>query len=390
MSPLAPGIVLGSAHTLGAIDAVCRLERADTERSGSSSVILRNDSYDRIMTIRNGSASPSTIAMVALLLVAPLAACVTPAADPAPRTFVVPGDVLTVEKPSAAPPPRVDGSVVTPDGRTRSYHAYVPDSVETGPDATTVPLLLAFHGGGGSGTQFQRNAGFAQLAEANGFIVVYPDGVGTGPDETRTRTWNAGICCGAATRNNVDDVTFVRTLIDKLEDSYPIDPNRVFATGHSNGAMLTYRLACELSDRVSAIAVQAGALSPNGCKPAHPVSVLHIHGTDDPNVPISGGVGPNSVAGVDFPPPMEATKTFARADGCSAAPKVETSRENTDVKVTRWTGCTSRTTVVFLAVKGANHAWMGPTGGSGRTGPAYTDLASSATAWNFLIQHPRR
>ena len=267
------------------------------------------------------------------------------------------------------------GEVSTADGRTRTYRVYLPSALPAGPR----PLILAFHGGGGSATHFELTSGFDGMAEANGVIVVYPDGVGTGPNETTIQTWNGGVCCPPAARKNVDDVSFVRLLIDSIESQYTIDPNRVYAAGHSNGAIFSYRLACELSDRIVAVGLQAGTLGIDNCAPARPVSLLHLHGAADANIPIDGGFGSESRADVDFPSPRESAKTIASLDGCPAQPEVHTDGANPAVEVTDWTPCTDGTEVRFLAVDGAPHRWM-----SGGPGPdAATEIVT------FLLQHRR-
>ncbi len=279
-----------------------------------------------------------------------------------------------------------DDSIVTPDGRTRTYHVYVPSQLPAGP----VPLLLAFHGGTGWGKQFERSSGFDDLAEANGFIVVYPDGVGNGADESNLRTWNGGGCCGAAARNDVDDVGFVNQLLDTLEAEYSIDTNRVFATGHSNGGILSYRLACELSDRIVAAGLQSGTLEIDRCAPSQPVSLLHLHGTADTNLPIDGGRGADSIAGVDFVSPRKSIGTFAVADGCTTA-TVEAIIDpvNPDVTIRDWTDCAAGAEVKWLEVRGAGHGWMGRTSANPNATPAYQGLDASLTIVTFLLEHPR-
>lgn len=103
------------------------------------------------------------------------------------------------------------------------------------------------------------------------------------------------------------------------------------APGHSNGGILAYRLACELSDRIAAIGVQSSALEVSPCEPSTPVSVLHIHGADDQNLPIGGGQGPKAISGVGFSPPREGMETLATADGCPADPTRATDPDNPDL-----------------------------------------------------------
>ncbi len=194
-----------------------------------------------------------------------------------------------------------------------------------------------------------------------------------------------------ARRENVDDVTFVRMIIERMQSQYAIDPARIFAAGHSNGGMQAYRLACELADQIVAVGVQSSALEIDGCTPAHPVSLLHIHGTADQNVPIRGGVGANAISGVSFRPPVNGATTFAALDGCPARPRASIDPDNADVSIQTWGPCADGTEVRFMTVHGAAHAWMGSRGVSRRPGnPTYTNLDSSAVIWRFLVNHPRR
>lgn len=275
-------------------------------------------------------------------------------------------------------------------GTVRTYHLYVPNGLPKGP----VPLLVALHGGLGSGVQFEQNTDFDGLAQANHFLVVYPDGTPTALGPTHL-VWNAGGCCGLAqaSRENVDDVGFIEALVSHLEARYHVDRSRVFVTGHSNGALLAFALVCADARGIDAIAVQAGALLVSPCHPAEPVSALEIHGTDDQNIPINGGKGARDVSGTTFPPPVDALETVAAADGCTATPVTSGDPVNRAVTVESWSGCDDRTSVEWLKVAGANHAWMGHPGTPGSAvlvGQPYMGFDSSAAVWSFLAAHPRR
>lgn len=326
---------------------------------------------------------PATTEPVTTAEPAPTAEPVTTVADTvAPVTSVaVAGRVPAIGT-------TTEGSIVTTDGRTRTYRVYVPSSLPVG---APVALLVALHGGTGWGAQFERNSGFDEIAEANGFLVVYPDGVGIGADGTDTRTWNAGVCCGPAARTGVDDVGFVRQLIDRLATEFTIDPRRTYAAGHSNGGFLAYRLACELSDRIVAVGLQAGGLTVPSCTPTRPVSLLHVHGTADTNVPIVGGVG-TGLSKVDFPPALDSVTTVATADGCAAGPVITTDPSNADLTISTWTPCAADAEVRFVAVAGATHAYMGSTRAQGApadVGVPYAGLDVSLLIWQFLADHPR-
>jgi polyhydroxybutyrate depolymerase len=293
----------------------------------------------------------------------------------------------------AAVPPvgrTADGQIRTADGRIRRYRLYVPTAIGPGRPG---PLVVALHGGLGTAAQFEANSGFDGLAEANGFVVAYPDGIGARPDGSGPQTWNGGYCCGPAARQEVDDVDFIRRLIDTVQAEVPVDPARIYAAGHSNGAIMAYRLACELSDRIAAIGVQAGSLGVDVCTPAQPVSVFHVHGSADTNHPIDGGRG-RGIAGVVFRSARSAVEAMAAADGCAGIPTPATDPSNPDLAVATWSGCERGTAVRLVVVDGATHAWMGHPSASAvaaaYVGEPYPDLDASRAIWSFLAAHPRR
>lgn len=285
----------------------------------------------------------------------------------------------------------LDGVIETPDGRSRSYHLYVPSSLPEG----DVPLLVGLHGGLGNGVQFATSSELTGLAEANGFLAVFPDGIPIRNEPDRA-VWNGGGCCATAAedREDVDDVAFIGELIDTVAGSYPVDPERVVVTGHSNGGILSMRLACELAPKVAAVAFQAGTLFVSGCDNDAPVSALAIHGADDQNVLLEGGAGDASLDGSDYPPVRDGLAALAAANGCTGGPEPEVAPADgqPDVTVETWTGCPDGVDVQLLVVAGANHAWMGH-GQAGlserRIGPAYRDLDASEVVWAFLAAHPR-
>ncbi len=289
---------------------------------------------------------------------------------------------------AVAPTGQRINSSIEADGVERTYHLYVPSDLPKGP----VPLLVGLHGGLGSGTQFEANTDFDGLAQANGFIVVYPDGTPIRSGSARL-VWNAGGCCGVAdaANENVNDVGFITALIQHLETQYDIDPHRVFVTGHSNGALLAFALACQESGVIDAIAVQSGALLEPTCHPVQPVSALEIHGTLDQNIPINGGKGARELSGTTFPPPVDALKTIAGADRCEP-PTTGRDPNNHAVTIETWRGCRGHTIVEWAKVSGANHAWMGHPASRATellVGKPYLGFDSSLAVWSFLAAHAR-
>jgi polyhydroxybutyrate depolymerase len=274
----------------------------------------------------------------------------------------------------------VEREMETTDGEVRRYRVHVPAQTEDGEGPR---LVVALHGGGGSAAQFEAASGVAELATTAGVIVVVPEGSGGGLTGAGVQTWNAGECCGPAARDGVDDVGAIREVIEEVVSEHGADAERVLVIGHSNGAAMAYRLACELSDHVVAIGVQAGPLGVDGCAPTRPVSVLHIHGADDVNVPIDGGAG-QGVSGVDFSPVRAGLSTLAEVAGCEGEPVVEVEEGEPRVDVERWTGCEQGAEVELRIVEGAAHAWMGIDGAGGRGGTAGVGYDATAEIWEFL------
>lgn len=172
------------------------------------------------------------------------------------------------------------------DGFKRRYLVHLPPNYD---GREPLPVVLALHGGGGRAESQRKQSQMNAEADKRGYIVVYPDGTG----RLKLLTWNAGSCCGYAVKKNVDDVGYINALIDELARNYSIDQKRVYATGLSNGGMMCYRLACELSNRIAAIAPVAADLGVDGPRPKRQVPILHIHGLRDNNVVFEGGVGSN-------------------------------------------------------------------------------------------------
>jgi polyhydroxybutyrate depolymerase len=261
-------------------------------------------------------------------------------------------------------------------GRTRRYILHVPPGLDS---SKKVPLVLVLHGATQSPESAERMSQMSDLGNKNNFIAAYPSG--TGADAAaKVPTWNAGACCAYAMKKNIDDVGFLRTLIDHLEQSQNIDPGRVYVTGISNGAMMSYRLACELSDKIAAISPVEGALDVE-CTPADRVSVLIFHGTADHLVPFDGGSTPfqmgskrkdNSVAG--------AVSFWVKKDGCSPEPEhSETAEVHTDL----YSGCQDGTAVALYAIQGGHHMWPG-------LRISGNHLPASEIMWQFFAAHPKR
>jgi polyhydroxybutyrate depolymerase len=183
----------------------------------------------------------------------------------------------------------------THGGLTRQYLVHVPAKAIGHP----APVLLALHGGGGDMDYQTDNYGLVEKSDEAGFILIAPNGTSRFASGILT-TWNAGTCCGQARERKVDDVSFIRAVIARVATQVSIDRARVFATGMSNGALMSYRLACEAPDLIRAIAPVAGTDNTITCKPSRPVPVIHFHARDDSHVLFNGGAGPDALVETKF------------------------------------------------------------------------------------------
>ncbi|MVM35352.1 alpha/beta fold hydrolase [Spirosoma sp. HMF4905] len=261
----------------------------------------------------------------------------------------------------ALPITSVDASVrdtLRHAGQTRLYWLHVPPVYKQNDEL--LPLVIALHGGGGSGQQFESQSKLSEKADQEGFIVVYPDGL-QNPGVLGLRTWNAGNCCGQiASVQHVDDVGFMRKLIDKLVATRRVDPKKVYALGHSNGAMLCYRLACELPDKLAAIAANSGTMQvKTACKPNRVMPILHVHSQLDRNVPYTGGVGTKSI-NKQWNSPVDSTLTvFAQLAKCTTTKQVVKATDK--YTFYKWADCQNGTEIQYYLTTDGGHSWPGGT-----------------------------
>jgi polyhydroxybutyrate depolymerase len=280
---------------------------------------------------------------------------------------------------------------VTVGKLVRRYRVYVPKVYRADRPA---PLVLVFHGGGGNPESMVRLTGMNAKSDTAGFIVVYP--YGSGRDPERGLTFNGGGCCAYAMSQGIDDVAFTRALLDDLATVVNVDTNRVYATGLSNGGIMSYFLASELSDRIAAIAPVGGPMMIETSRATRPVSVLHFHGTADEFAPIAGGFGkgPLGSRGVtEFRSVDHSMKNWVKANGCTAAPSAVLLPDKVDdgMRVTRktWGGCKQNTEVVLIEIEGGGHTWPGMTPPVATLGRSTMDISANDLMWEFFQKHPK-
>lgn len=292
------------------------------------------------------------------------------------------------------PPVPVTGGVefqreVRADGGDHSYLLFVPATLVGQSD---LPLVVSLHGGGSNAREQDLFTRMRFKAVEAGFVLLTPNGY--------RGTWNAGSCCAPAMTAGIDHTAVIDAMLDDAERLLSIDDARVFALGHSNGGMMAYRLACELSDRIAAIAAVSATMmdrdlntSPPtqvfSCQPTRPVPVLHLHGLADTCVPFEGGqsTGP---AGGERPPVSDSIDFWVANNRCALAPVLPT-HVNGGARCDTHTVCQDQAVVELCTVEGAGHVWPGTganpseatCGGSGTT-----DLNANDVIWTFFEDHP--
>lgn len=241
------------------------------------------------------------------------------------------------------------------DGIERTYRLHLPAGYSPG---ELYPLVINMHGLGSNAFEQEFYTQFNQVSDTGMFIVAYPNGVNS--------TWNISSATG------VDDVGFISALIDTINASYSLDLTRVYATGMSMGGFMSYRLACELSDRIAAIASVTGLHAFSPCNPERPVPVLQIHGTADPVVPYAGI-------------PSTISQWVSRND-CPATPEIVDlpdidTTDNSTVTVSKYFPCEDSTEVILYTINGGEHTWPGAQFIIGVTNQ---DIKASDEIWGFF------
>jgi len=268
------------------------------------------------------------------------------------------------------------------DGLTRMYRVHVPRSYRAEVPAA---LILAFHGGGGNMNHMATDKyyGLISKSEAEGFIVVFPNGF-SNFKSGKFATWNAGTCCAAARDRKVDDVGFVRKIIENLTRQLAIDRNRIFATGMSNGGMMAYRLACEMPDTFKAVASVAGTDNTTTCAPKAPISVLHIHARNDDRVLYNGGSGrkfSDRSRVSDFISVPATVSKWVGLNGCPSTP--ERVLDAAGAYCERYTPCRDHVEVQLCVTETGGHSWPGGT--KIRDGePASQAISANEVMWAFF------
>ena len=255
------------------------------------------------------------------------------------------------------------------DDLVRDYIVHIPSSYD---NKVPIPLVLCFHGYGGTASGISYT-NFNDVSDTANFIVVYPQGTLL----KRKSHWNVG---GWTLDSKINDVGFISSLLDSLSERYNINQSRIYSTGMSNGGYMSFLLACQLSDRIAAIASVTGSMTPqtyNLCNPQRPIPVLQIHGTNDQKVPYKG----NRKWSLSINKVLE---YWINHNNCDITPvemsfpDINNSNES-NVHRLSWLNGDNSVITDHIIVNGGGHDWFGVWGNM--------DINSTAEIWKFFSQY---
>lgn len=320
--------------------------------------------------------SPSwTWALAAIALVAVMAAALISMAS-GPASAADPGTCDPGRPHDAGSFP--DETIMTSDGLQRDYILHIPPSY-TGTEM--VPVVFNFHGLGGTASGQQLFSGLPAKADTAGFIVVAPQGLTTETEVLPDPIAHWNIVAAPPETGQPDDVAFIAELLDALESQLCVDSARVYSTGMSNGAQMSVRLACSLSERIAAFAPVAGVYFPpvsvdiapdESCPDTRPASIIAFHGTADPIIPFDGGPGIFDFTFRDIDD--EILPQWAERNGCASVPTDE--QVTKGVRLVRYEECDQGATVELYVIEGGGHTW-----------PATPEISATDLMWEFFQAH---
>jgi len=282
---------------------------------------------------------------------------------------------------------------LTHNKQERAYILHLPPQYD---GKRKLPLLLAFHGGGGNAKQLLKSNHLREVADREGFVLVAPNG--SGKFKKRFLTWNVGFGFGYAMQHGIDDIGFVDALLDSLESELKIDSGRVYATGISNGGILCHFLAANLSDRITAIAPIVASVGGRKSAdnpvimpppPASPVAVIAFNGMQDEHIPYEGGRQIKSVGDPLYVTSADEMHAFwTNANHCSGPPDTEEHADDHYRVLTFSKGCAGHE-VVQYQILDQGHAWPGGKRPRFFADKPSTDVSADEVMWEFFKAHQK-
>jgi len=280
---------------------------------------------------------------------------------------------------------------VEADGHIWTYHLHVPLQARAG----GAPLVMVFHGAGGNGKDYLTKNGWAALSEQKGFVVAAPDGLPALPRlpanfRMNPRLWNSGQLNPNMPRAKINDMVFVKVLLDDIAHRTSIDKNRIYATGHSNGAGMTFKIGAELSSLFSGIATVMGLNTSEGARPTKALPTLMLIGTRDPLNPIEGGERQLPWGKSTVPPMSHGIQAWSESLNCTT-PAVQ-ERDDEQVTIERFKQCRDGASYTIWYLKGQGHAWPGGQDSGlpeSVMGPNITRINATDLIWQFFSVLPR-
>jgi len=268
---------------------------------------------------------------------------------------------------------------VTVDGWLREFRLHVPKGYN---GARALPIVVVFHGSSASASVIERETSMNTRADAFGFFVVYPEGL--------HRAWNIGECCRYSFLHHVSETAFLTGILDQMHSSFMVDPSRVYVTGYSDGATLSFLLGCALPNRIAAVAGVSGTLfepEPR-CPLPKPIPAMIIHGTGDTQIPYGGDRGgPPQSKGDHFTHSApDVARFWVTHDGCATPP--DSARVEQVVRLGYH--CPDSAEVVFYTILGGHHGWPGGGRGWVFSPEPPKDMIASDSIVQFFLRHQLR
>jgi polyhydroxybutyrate depolymerase len=260
--------------------------------------------------------------------------------------------------------------------QSRPYRMVLPDAPLS---SAGYPVIIYLHGYTSSSVAVEKFMGLTSVAKSKGVISIFPEGT---IDAWGATFWNATPACCNFFDSTVNDSEYLRSLIDEISAKYPIDKRRIYLAGHSNGGFMANRMACEHADQIAGIVSVAGAIFSDvkDCKATQPVSVLQVHGVQDPVITYESG----NLNGQQYPSANQTVKSWAKINGCKIGPikskkklGIEKSSKNLETSVLTFSKCKSSASVQLWSMSGVGHT------------PKFNETFSQK-ALQFLLDHPKK